>query len=139
KERVIVGVNDFVVDEQPELEPLRVSEASLKAQVERLRRIRRTRDAKKHARSLDQLRKGCEGDANTMPLILDAVRAKATLGEIIDVMRETFGVWEEPLLYRGDPDREEDPRPHCQTRDRKSTRLNSSHVSISYAVFCLKK
>jgi methylmalonyl-CoA mutase N-terminal domain/subunit len=76
-----------------------VSEASLKAQVERLRRIRRTRDAKKHARSLDQLRKGCEGDANTMPLILDAVRAKATLGEIIDVMRETFGVWEEPLLY----------------------------------------
>ena len=99
KERVIVGVNDFVVDEQPELEALRVSEASLKAQVERLRRIRRTRDAKKHARSLDQLRKGCEGDANTMPLILDAVRAKATLGEIIDVMRETFGVWEEPLLY----------------------------------------
>src|SRR5213596_3659153 len=97
KERGIVGVND--VDEQPELEPLRVSEASLKAQVERLRRIRRTRDAKKHARSLDQLRKGCEGDANTMPLILDAVRAKATLGEIIDVMRETFGVWEEPLLY----------------------------------------
>ncbi len=99
KERVIVGVNDFVVDEQPEFEPLRVSEASLKAQVERLRRIRRTRDAKKHARSLDQLRKGCEGDTNTMPLILDAVRAKATLGEIIDVMRETFGVWEEPLLY----------------------------------------
>jgi len=34
-----------------------------------------------------------------MPLILDAVRAKATLGRIIDVMRETFGVWEEPLLY----------------------------------------
>src|SRR6267378_2152510 len=86
KERVIVGVNDFVVDEQPDLEPLRVTEASLKAQVERLRRIRRTRDAKKHARSLDQLRKGCEGEANTMPLILD-------------VMRETFGVWEEPLLY----------------------------------------
>jgi methylmalonyl-CoA mutase N-terminal domain/subunit len=99
KERVIVGVNDFVVDEQPELEALRVSEASLKAQVERLRRIRRTRDTKKYSRSLDQLRKGCEGDANTMPLILDAVRAKATLGEIIDVMRETFGVWEEPLLY----------------------------------------
>src|SRR5947208_2156750 len=99
KERIVVGVNDFVVDEQTEIEPLRVSEASFKAQVERLRRIRRTRDAKKHARSLDQLRKGCEGDANTMPLILDAVRAKATLGEIIDVMRETFGVWEEPLLY----------------------------------------
>ena len=99
KERVIVGVNDFVVDEQSELEPLRVTEASLKAQVERLRRLRRTRDAKKHARSLDRLHKACEGDENTMPFILDAVRAKATLGEICDVMREVFGVWEEPLLY----------------------------------------
>src|SRR5439155_22036198 len=57
KERVIVGVNDFVVDEQPELEPLRVSEASLKAQVERLRRIRRTRDPQKQATSLDHPRK----------------------------------------------------------------------------------
>jgi methylmalonyl-CoA mutase N-terminal domain/subunit len=99
KERVIVGVNDFVVDEQPELEPLRITEASLKAQVERLRKLRRTRDAKKHARSLDRLRKAAEGDDNTMPFILDAVRAKATLGEICDVMREVFGVWEEPLLY----------------------------------------
>jgi methylmalonyl-CoA mutase N-terminal domain/subunit len=98
-ERVIVGVNDFVVDDQPEVEPLRVTEASLKAQVERLRRVRRTRDAKKHGRSLDRLRKACEGDENTMPFILDAVRAKATLGEVIDVMREVFGVWEEPLLY----------------------------------------
>jgi methylmalonyl-CoA mutase N-terminal domain/subunit len=98
-ERTIVGVNDFVVDEATEVEPLRVTEASLRAQVERLRRIRRTRDRKKHERALDRLRKGCEGDDKTMPLILDAVRAQATLGEICDVMREVFGVWEEPLLY----------------------------------------
>jgi methylmalonyl-CoA mutase N-terminal domain/subunit len=71
----------------------------LKAQVERLRRLRRTRDAKKHEQALDRLRKACEGDENTMPFILDAVRAKATLGEVIDVMREVFGIWEEPLLY----------------------------------------
>ncbi|HVG37104.1 MAG TPA: methylmalonyl-CoA mutase family protein, partial [Thermoplasmata archaeon] len=99
KERTIVGVNDFVVDEQTEVEPLRVSEASFKAQVERLRKLRRTRDGKKHTRALERLRKACEGDDNTMPFILDAVRAKATLGEICDVMREVFGVWEEPLLY----------------------------------------
>src|SRR5438445_1415109 len=55
--------------------------------------------AKKHTRALDRLRTACEGDDNTMPFILDAVRAKATLGEICDVMREVFGVWEEPLLY----------------------------------------
>src|SRR2546427_93121 len=99
KDRTIVGVNDFVVDEQTEVEPLRVTEASFKAQVDRLRKLRRTRDAKKHARALDRLRKACEADDNTMPFILDAVRAKATLGEICDVMREVFGVWEEPLLY----------------------------------------
>jgi methylmalonyl-CoA mutase N-terminal domain/subunit len=99
KERIIVGVNDFIVEEQAEVEPLRVTEAALKAQFERLRRIRRTRDAKKHERTLDGLRKACEADENTMPRILDAVRARATLGEICDVMRDVFGVWEEPLLY----------------------------------------
>ena len=99
RERVIVGVNDFVVDEQPDFEVLRVSEASLKAQTARLSKIRRTRDSKKHTAALDRLRKACESDDNTMPFILDAVRAKATLGEICDVMREVFGAYEEPLLY----------------------------------------
>ena len=98
-ERTVVGVNDFLVDEQTEVEPLRITQVSLRAQLERLRRIRRTRDAKKHGRALDRLRKACEGDENTMPFILDAVRARATLGEICDVLREVFGVWEEPLLY----------------------------------------
>ena len=93
-------MNDFVVDEQPEVEPLRVTPASLRAQTERLRRIRRMRDKKKWERALDGLRKACEDDdANTMPPILDAVRARATLGEICGVMRQVFGVWEEPLLY----------------------------------------
>jgi len=99
RERTIVGVNDFVVDEQPEVEPLRVQEASFRAQLERLKRIRRERDSKRHARALDRLRKACEGDENTMPFLVDAVKAQATLGEICDVMREVFGVWEEPLLY----------------------------------------
>jgi methylmalonyl-CoA mutase N-terminal domain/subunit len=99
KERIIVGVNDFAVDEQPDFEQFRVPEASLKAQLERLRRLRRTRDKKKHAAALDRLRKACESDDNTMPFLLDAVRAKSTLGEICNVMREVFGVYEEPLLY----------------------------------------
>ncbi len=100
KQRIIVGVNDFVVDEQSEVEPLRVTQASLNAQLGRLARLRRMRDRKKWEASLDRLRKACEDeDVNTMPRILDAVRARATLGEICDVMRECFGVWEEPLLY----------------------------------------
>jgi methylmalonyl-CoA mutase N-terminal domain/subunit len=99
RERTIVGVNDFVVDEQPEVEPLKVSETSYRAQLERLKRIRKTRESKKCERALDRLRTACDGDENTMPFIIDAVRARATLGEICDVMREVFGVWEEPLLY----------------------------------------
>ncbi len=99
KERIIVGVNDFTVDEGPEVEPLRVSKEAYERQLRRLQRIRKERDAKKHSKALEGLRRACEGDDNTMPLILDAVRAEATLGEICDVMRAVFGVWEEPLLY----------------------------------------
>ena len=99
RERTIVGVNEFVVEEPSEVEPLRVTKEAFDRQVKRLQRLRKDRDVKKHAKALDSLRRGCEGDANTMPLILDAVRAGATLGEICDVMREVFGVWEEPLLY----------------------------------------
>ena len=99
RERVIVGVNDFVVEERSEVEPLRVTKEAFDRQVKRLQRIRKERNPKKHEKALDALRKACEGDANTMPFILDAVRAEATLGEICDVMREVFGVWEEPLLY----------------------------------------
>jgi len=76
-----------------------VTKEALERQVKRLQRIRKERNPKKHEKALDALRKACEGDANTMPFIVDAVRAEATLGEICDVMREVFGVWEEPLLY----------------------------------------
>jgi methylmalonyl-CoA mutase N-terminal domain/subunit len=99
RERVIVGVNDFIVEERSEVEPLRVTKEALERQVKRLQRIRKERNPKKHEKALDALRKACEGDANTMPFIVDAVRAEATLGEICNVMREVFGVWEEPLLY----------------------------------------
>src|SRR5438876_1200062 len=89
RERVIVGVNDFVVDEQPDFEVLRVSEASLKAQTARLSKIRRTRDSKKHTAALDRLRKACESDDNTMPFILDAVRAKAKGRERVPARKGT--------------------------------------------------
>src|SRR2546428_301403 len=99
KERVIVGVNEFVVDEPSEVEPLRVTKEMLERQVRRIPKLRKDRDAKNPRNGLDALATACEGDANTMPFILDAVRARATLGEICDVIREEFGVWEEPLLY----------------------------------------
>jgi methylmalonyl-CoA mutase N-terminal domain/subunit len=99
KERVIVGVNEYVESEETEVTPLRVTKAAFHRQLARLKAIRAGRDAKKWQKSIDALHKAAEGDANMMPLIVDCVRAEATLGEICDTLREVFGTWEEPLLY----------------------------------------
>ncbi len=65
-------------------------------QVSRLEQLRRTRDAGRVGQALDRLRIACQGTENTMPHILEAVRAYATLGEIIGVMKNVFGKYEEP-------------------------------------------
>jgi methylmalonyl-CoA mutase N-terminal domain/subunit len=65
-------------------------------QVARLEQLRKERDNARVGQTLDRLRIACQGTENTMPYILDAVRAYATLGEIIDVMRAVFGTYEEP-------------------------------------------
>ncbi|HEY5539544.1 MAG TPA: methylmalonyl-CoA mutase family protein [Thermoplasmata archaeon] len=99
KDRVVVGVNDFIVDEPTVVEALRVTNEALARQLRRLRTVRKERDPGKHAKAMERLTKACEGEQNTVAYLLDAVRAHATLGEICDAMREVFGVWEEPLLY----------------------------------------
>jgi methylmalonyl-CoA mutase N-terminal domain/subunit len=68
----------------------------LRRQVDRLAEVRKTRDNAAAGQALDKLRIACSGTENTMPYILDAVRAYATLSEIVDVMREEFGTYEEP-------------------------------------------
>ena len=99
KERTIVGVNDYVTDEVSVPEPLKISKASFENQLKRLQSLRRSRDRQKHKKSLEKLHDVAAGKGNTMPAILDAVRAHATLGEICSVLREVFGTWKEPLLY----------------------------------------
>jgi methylmalonyl-CoA mutase, N-terminal domain len=93
-ERVIVGVNKFQSDDQP-IELLQIDENAGKHQEEKLANLRRRRDAAAVARTLDALKRGAEGTENTMPLILDAVRAYATLGEICDAFRDVFGTYQE--------------------------------------------
>ncbi len=65
-------------------------------QVSRLEKLRQERDNGRVGQALDRLRIACQGTENTMPYILDAVRAYATLGEIIAVMKEVFGTYQEP-------------------------------------------
>jgi methylmalonyl-CoA mutase N-terminal domain/subunit len=93
-ERVIVGVNRFQSDDQP-IELLQIDETSARHQTAKLAALRARRDNGKVQRTLDELRRAAEGTANTMPFLLDAVRAYATLGEICDALRGVFGTWQE--------------------------------------------
>ncbi len=95
-ERKIIGVNAYV-DQKPLTIPLlEMDPQGYERQVSRLEETRKQRDAGRVGQTLDRLRIACQGTENTMPFILDAVRAYATLGEIIGVMKEVFGVYEEP-------------------------------------------
>jgi methylmalonyl-CoA mutase N-terminal domain/subunit len=94
--RTIVGVNDFVDDKLPSIPILEMDPAGYERQVKRLAQLRRERDNGRVGQSLDRLRLACQGTENTMPLLLDCVRAYATLGEIIAVMKGVFGTYEEP-------------------------------------------
>jgi len=93
-ERVVVGVNKFQVDEQPPMDLLRVDPAVRVSQIERLKTLKSKRDNDKVKNILSDLRKAAEGDDNLMPLILDAVKAYATLGEICDELRGVFGEYQ---------------------------------------------
>ena len=95
-ERVIVGVNKYVKDDEEPLEILRISAEVERAQRAELARLRGERDAARVAAALDAVRSGAEGDENLMPLIVEAARARATLGEIVGAMRDVFGSYREP-------------------------------------------
>lgn len=96
-ERYIVGVNAYVdPDETLRIPILEMDPQGYDRQVARLARLRQERDNEQVAARLSALKAAAMGTDNTMPYILDAVRAYATLGEITDVFREVFGRYEEP-------------------------------------------
>jgi methylmalonyl-CoA mutase, N-terminal domain len=97
KEKIMVGVNDFVSDEKP-LEILQIDETVAHRQGERLRKLRAERSQDEVNRTLAALRKATHGKDNLMPSIYAAVKAYATLGEICDAMRDTFGTYEEVAI-----------------------------------------
>ncbi len=94
--RKIVGVNAYADDLPLSIPLLEMDPHGYDRQVNRLKELRKTRDQGRVGQALDRLRIACQGTENTMPYILDAVRAYATLGEIIGVMREVFGTYQEP-------------------------------------------
>jgi methylmalonyl-CoA mutase N-terminal domain/subunit len=94
-ESVIVGVNKFTDSEEQPIDVLQIDEAAEARQIERLNGVRKSRSQSAVQRALDGLRKAAESEANTMPLILDAVRAYATVGEICSALKDVFGSYTE--------------------------------------------
>jgi methylmalonyl-CoA mutase N-terminal domain/subunit len=95
KDKVIVGVNDFVQEHEPPIEILYIDDSAAATQLARLERLKHTRDNGAVARTLDALKLAARGTANTMPPLLDCVRAYATVGEMCDALRDVWGEWEE--------------------------------------------
>lgn len=98
-QRTIVGVNDYLAQEKIHVPTLYIDQEGARAQIERLTRVRRERNQLAVRKALDNLRRVAEGTGNTMPAQIEAVRAYATLGEMMDVFREVFGIYKELAVY----------------------------------------
>jgi methylmalonyl-CoA mutase N-terminal domain/subunit len=99
RDKIIVGVNDYVMQDEPmELALLQIDESVAALQEERLKRLRAERDNARVDKTLKSLAEGARGSENTMPLLLDCVRAYATLGEMCDALRPVFGEYQEPAF-----------------------------------------
>ncbi len=98
RERTIVGINDFVNDEPVQIPILDMDPQGYETQCARIEEVKAARDNETVARCLANLRAAAEGTDNTMPFILDAVKAYATLQEVMDVFRDVFGEYHEPAI-----------------------------------------
>ena len=98
-EKTVVGVNKYVSGEETPIETLKIDEKVQARQVDRLREVKRTRDNRKVAQTLNDLRLACKSGKNVMPCVIEAVREYATEQEICDVYREVFGEYRDPGLF----------------------------------------
>jgi len=98
-ERVVVGVNRFAVAEEEPYQPLRVDPAIERDQAERLAMLRERRDRAEVARRVDDLRRAAGGPENLLYPLREALRARATVGEVCDALRDVWGVYKPPDAY----------------------------------------
>ena len=95
REKIIVGVNDFIAEDEAPLGILYIDESAAGTQLARLAEVKARRRQAEVDRALDQLKRAAVGGDNTMPPMLDAVRAYATVGEMCDALRMVWGEYEE--------------------------------------------
>jgi methylmalonyl-CoA mutase, N-terminal domain len=98
KEKIVVGVNDYVTEEKCPIKILVIDESVARHQREKLEQLHRKRDNARVQAALESLGSAASTNSNLMPYILECVRAYATLGEMCDVLRKVFGTYEEPAF-----------------------------------------
>ncbi len=96
-EETVVGVNDYVTDDDPDIDILHVDEGVQETQIERLERVKRERNDDAVRQCLDDLAEAINGDANVMPYIVDAVKVYATMGEIMETFEQQYGTYSEKI------------------------------------------
>ena len=99
KEKVMVGMNKYQIKDEKKIDVLYIDDKAEKKQVERINKIKSTRNKKAVDESIARLKKACEGTENTMPHILECVKNYVTVQEICDVMRSVFGVYRDPGTF----------------------------------------
>ncbi|MEO6193027.1 MAG: methylmalonyl-CoA mutase family protein [Thermoanaerobaculia bacterium] len=99
KQKLIVGVNAYQLENEPPIDILYIGDDLAERQIGFMNSVKEQRDAGAVGRTLDALKKGAAGTENTMPLILDCVKAYCTVGEISDALRDVFGTYEEPAVF----------------------------------------
>lgn len=98
-DRIVVGVNEFYIEEEPPKGLLKVDPAVADLQCKKLADVKASRNGEAVEKSLEALKAAAEGTDNLVPYILDAVREYATLGEICDTLRGVFGEYKPSGAY----------------------------------------
>ncbi|MFX1496188.1 MAG: methylmalonyl-CoA mutase [Promethearchaeota archaeon] len=99
KERIIVGVNDVTFREPCSTPLLKIDEQVAKEQIRKLKKLKQERDNEKVQEKLESLKKAAQGTENLMPYIIDAVRESVSIGEIIETLKEVFGIYQEDSIF----------------------------------------
>ena len=100
KKQIMVGVNQFLDErEEVKIPRFKVDPEVEKIQLDRLKQIKENRNNEKVLKQLKELKKAAEGNENVIPYVLDSVRVYATLGEIINTLKEVYGVYKERFVF----------------------------------------
>ena len=99
KEKTVVGVNKYAVDEEIPVEVIEIDEELENLQIEKTNRVKTERDNQRVAECLENVGEACSGEQNIMEYLIEAVKANATLQEVCDVYRKVYGEYRDPGIY----------------------------------------